>query len=47
MGNLIHMYPEIVVVCLAQSSNNYIISARVGFTPAKDNVCSLDDPPEL
>lgn len=47
MGNLIHMYAEIVVVCLAQSSNNYIISAWVGFTPAEDNVYSLDDPPEL
>lgn len=27
MGNLIRMYAEIMVVCLAQSSNNYIISA--------------------
>lgn len=47
IGNLIHMYAEIGVVCLAQSSNNYIISAWVGFTPAEDNVYSLDDPPEL
>lgn len=47
MGNLIHVYVEIAVVRLAQSSNNYIAWVWVGFTPAEDNVYSLDDPPEL